>query len=192
VLGDSPMDLVASDSESVVQQVEALSYLVQSYICVRGPSPEYPTHVTVMTTHQYHFLHYLHNILEKLMFQVSALDLTHVSKPSNYIQATNLLHDLREQLQSQSVTKSPIPNSVTTSFLVSLAQRPVSSRLPKCFPYACWFLLFGISSFSAFYLALMTLDMTREKATNWLVSILLSLCQSIFVLPPVKVPDNRQ
>ncbi|KAM4723014.1 polycystin-1-like protein 3 [Rhinophrynus dorsalis] len=187
VLGESPEDLMASNTASLLQHIDALSSLVKSYICVHGPNQENPTRVTVLKVHQYHFLHYLKKTLEKLQFQVASVDLTYVPKPINYIQATNVLYDLRDLLQSQSISGETLPNSLTTSFPAFTAQRTLSSRLPKCFQYLCWLLLFAISSFSAFYLALLTLDMTRENATRWLVSILLSLCQSLFVLPPLKV-----
>ncbi|KAM4614082.1 polycystin-1-like protein 3 [Discoglossus pictus] len=184
VLGESPTELVLSDYASILQHTEALSSLMQSYICVHGPNQENPK--IVMTPRQCHLLHYLNKVLEKLQFQVASLDLSYVSEPINYIHASNVLYDLRELLRGQNVTGAPLPDSLNTSFPVSVAKKTLSSRLPKCFPYMCWVILFVISSFSAFYMTLVSLDMTKDKATSWSVSMLLSLGQSLFVLPPLK------
>ncbi|KAM4614081.1 polycystin-1-like protein 3 [Discoglossus pictus] len=184
VLGECPTELVLSDCASILQHTEALSSLIQSYICVHGTNQENTK--TVMTPNQCHFCHYLNKVLEKLQFQVASLDLSYVSKPINYIHSTNVLYDLRDQLQGQNITGAPLPDSLNTSFPISMAQKTLSSRLPKCFPYMCWVTLFVISSFSAFYMTLVSLDMTKDKATSWLVSMFLSLGQSLFILPPLK------
>ncbi|KAE8608584.1 hypothetical protein XENTR_v10011539 [Xenopus tropicalis] len=186
ILGETPKCPVTSSSEPILQHVESLSYLVQSYICVQGPNQENSTQRNVMTAHQCHFLHYLHQTLTKLQIQVSSLDLTFINTPIHYIHATNVFYELRDQLQSQHFSSSPLPSSVTNSFPVPVAKNTLSSRLPKFLPYVCWFVLLAISSFSAYYMTLVSLDMTRQKATSWLISMLLSLFHSLFLLPPVK------
>ncbi|KAM8945969.1 polycystin-1-like protein 3 [Pelodytes ibericus] len=187
VLGESPTMPVGTNTDPLLQCMDELSYLIQSFICVHGPERENPTGVIVMTPQQCLFLHYLYKLLDKLQLQVSSVDLSHVAKPINYIQASNIIYDLQDLLRSQSVTGAPLPNSLTTSFPVATQQRTRCSRIPKAFTYVCWFFLFAISSFSAYYMVLISLDMTKTKATSWLISILLSLSYSLFFLPPVKV-----
>ncbi|CAH2324014.1 polycystic kidney disease 1-like 3 [Pelobates cultripes] len=185
VLGENPEKPVSSNTDPVLQEVETLSNLIQSYICVQ--EPQNTKLANVMTPHQCLFLHRLYKVLEQLKFDVSSVDLSYVAKPINYIQATNILYDLQDLLRSKNVTGSPLPSSVTTSFPVVTQQRTQCIKMPKAFTFLCWVLLFGISGFSAYYMVLLSLDMTKEKATSWLISMLLSFFQSLFVLPPLKV-----
>ncbi|CAJ0953971.1 unnamed protein product [Ranitomeya imitator] len=186
VLGESADDLPSPKSDSVLAYIETLSHLVESYICVPGESSPSIHHMTVITPHQCHFLHYLYKILENLQYQVSSVDLDYVPKPIDYIQASNILFDLKELLQTFNVSGAPLPSSLTTSFPVTTNQKRCC-QMPKFFTFLCWFFLFAISFFSAFYMVLISLDMTKDKATSWLISILLSLLQSIVLIPPIKV-----
>ncbi|KAM3920317.1 polycystin-1-like protein 3 [Leptodactylus fuscus] len=186
VLGESADELPSPKSDSVLAYIETLSCLVESYICIPGEKSQNSKHVTVITPHQCHFLHYLYKILENLQYQVSSMDLDYVPKPTDYIQASNILFDLKELLHTFNVSGAPLPNSLTTSFPVTTNQKRCC-QMPKFFTFLCWFFLFGISSFSAYYMVLISLDMTKDKAISWLVSIILSLLQSIFFIPPVKV-----
>ncbi|XP_056384123.1 polycystic kidney disease protein 1-like 3 [Hyla sarda] len=186
VLGESADDLPFPKSDSVLAYIEILSSLVESYICVSGESSQSNKHVTVITPHQCHFLHYFYKILENLQDQVSSVDLDYVPKSIDYIQASNILFDLKELLQTFNVSGTPLPSSLTTSFPVTINQKRCC-EVPKFFTFLCWFFLFAISSFSAYYMVLISLDMTKDKAISWLMSILLSLLQSIFMIPPIKV-----
>ncbi|XP_075692922.1 polycystin-1-like protein 3 [Rhinoderma darwinii] len=186
VLGESADDLPSPQCDAVLAYIETLSRLVESYICVPGESSQSSRHVTVITPHQWHYLHYLYKILENLQYQVSSVDLDYVPKPIDYLQASNILFDLKELLQSFNVSGAPLPSSLTTSFPVTTNQKRCC-RMPKFFTFLCWFFLFAISSFSAYYMVLISLDMTKDKAISWLISILLSLMQSIFIIPPIKV-----
>ncbi|XP_073440661.1 polycystin-1-like protein 3 [Dendrobates tinctorius] len=185
VLGESANDLPSPKSDSVLAYIETLSCLVESYICVAGESSQSINHMTVITPHQCHFLHYLYKILENLQYQVSSVDLDYVPKSIDYIQASNILFDLKELLHTFNVSGAPLPSSLTTSFPVTINQK--RCQMPKFFTFLCWFFLFAISFFSAFYMVLISLDMTKAKATSWLISILLSLLQSIVLIPPIKV-----
>ncbi|XP_040265345.1 polycystic kidney disease protein 1-like 3 [Bufo bufo] len=185
VLGESADDLPSPKSDSVIAYIETMSHLVESYICVPGENSQSSKHVTVITPHQCHFLHYFYNVLENLQYQVSLVDLNYVPKPIDYIQASNILFNLKELLQTFNVSGAPLPSSLTTSFPVTTNQK--RCQMPKFFTFLCWFFLFAISSFSAYYMVLISLDMTKDKATSWLISILLSLLQSIFLIPPIKV-----
>ncbi|KAG8562874.1 hypothetical protein GDO81_015846, partial [Engystomops pustulosus] len=186
VLGESVDDLPSPTSDTVLAYIETLSQLVESYICVPTENSQSRKNVTVITPHQCHFLHYLYKILENLQYQVSSVDLDYVPKPIEYIQASNILFDLKELLHTFNVSGAPLPSSLTTSFPVTTNNKRCC-QMPTFFTFLCWFFLFGISSFSAYYMVLISLDMTKDKAISWLISILLSLLQSIFFIPPIKV-----
>ncbi|XP_053305776.1 polycystic kidney disease protein 1-like 3 [Spea bombifrons] len=186
VLGENPTYPEGSNKQLPLKHLDDLSYLIQSFICVHRPTQENSTRIIVRSPQQCIFLHYLYRVLENLMIEVSSVDLSYVSKPSDYIQAANVIYDLREHLQNENVTGATLPSSLTTSFPVTTTQRTRCSRMPKAFTYMCWVFLFAISAFSAYYMVLISLDMTKEKATSWLISMLLSFFQSLFVLPPIK------
>ncbi|XP_072278815.1 polycystin-1-like protein 3 [Pyxicephalus adspersus] len=186
VFGDNPEDLPTPNGDSFIEYLKTISILIQNYVCVQGVSHDNIRRVTVITAQHCHFLRYVYKILEKLQYQVASVDLTYVSRPIDYIQASNILFDLKELLKSQNVSGAPLPSSLTNSFPVTVAQKRCC-RMPKCFTFLCWFFLFAISAFSGYYMVLISLDMTKDKATSWLVSILLSLFQSVFVIPPLKV-----
>ncbi|KAM9302017.1 polycystin-1-like protein 3 [Gastrophryne carolinensis] len=186
VLGESADDLPTSECDSIVDHLGTISHLVQNYISPQSTTQENTKCVTVITAQQCHFLHYLYKVLEKLQYQVASVDLSRVSRPIEYIEATNMLFDLKELLKSHNVSGTPLPSSLTTSFPVSLTQK-TCCQLPKCFTFLCWLFLFGISAFSGYYMVLISLDMTKDRAISWLISILLSIVQSVFFIPPVKV-----
>lgn len=64
----------------------------------------------VITAQHCHFLHYVYKVLEKLQHQVASVDLTYVSRPIEYIQASNILYNLKELLKSQNVSSAPLPS----------------------------------------------------------------------------------
>ncbi|OCT84453.1 hypothetical protein XELAEV_18022606mg [Xenopus laevis] len=113
-----------------------------------------------------------------------------ISVQSSFILAVvNIIIVQMFQLIQKQVTKVKLPSS---KLRVAPSPYPpakvdAKEQLIMFLPYVCWFVLLAISSFSAYYMTLVSLDMTREKATSWLISMLLSLFQSLFVLPPVKV-----
>ncbi|XP_063801546.1 polycystin-1-like protein 3 isoform X2 [Pseudophryne corroboree] len=185
VLGDSAEDLPSPNSDLVLDHIETLSHLVQSYICVQEESRD-SKRVTVIRAQQCIFLHYLYKVLQKLQYQVASVDLTYATKPISYIQASNILYDLKQQLQSLNISGTPLPSSLTTSFPVSTTQKRCC-RMPKCFTFLCWMFLFGLSAFSGYYMVLVSLSMTRDKAISWLISIILSFFHSVFLIPPLKV-----
>lgn len=56
--------------------------------------------------------------------------------------------------------------------------------------YSCWLLLGIISLASAFFIILYSLELNKDQATSWVVSMMLSILQDIFICQPVKVCDE--
>lgn len=59
--------------------------------------------------------------------------------------------------------------------------------LPWWCVFLGWFLLLSISGVSTFFTLLYGFEYGREKSTKWVMSLGLSLFQSIFILQPLKV-----
>ena len=60
-------------------------------------------------------------------------------------------------------------------------------RIPHCCVYIAWFLSFGTIMTSAAFTFFYSLMWGKEKANQWLTSILVSLIQDIFAMQPIKV-----
>uniref|UniRef100_A0A8C8RV32 Polycystin 1 like 3, transient receptor potential channel interacting n=1 Tax=Pelusios castaneus TaxID=367368 RepID=A0A8C8RV32_9SAUR len=63
----------------------------------------------------------------------------------------------------------------------------ITSRLPKETVFVCWVTVAAASLASAFFTILLSLQLDRQQATSWVVSMLLSLLQNIFIVQPLKV-----
>ena len=82
-----------------------------------------------------------------------------------------------------------------SQFFVSCSIRPVlvvqkkksTYWLPWWFVFVGWFLLFSISGVSTFFTLLYGFVYGKELSIQWVISLGLSLFQSIFVLQPLKV-----
>ncbi|XP_042616867.1 polycystic kidney disease protein 1-like 2 [Cyprinus carpio] len=59
--------------------------------------------------------------------------------------------------------------------------------LPWWFLFIGWFLLFAMSGFSTFFTLLYGFQYGRESSIQWVITLTLSLVQSIFILQPLKV-----
>ena len=60
-------------------------------------------------------------------------------------------------------------------------------RLPHWCVYIAWLGVFAVSFVSAFFVTLYGFQFGREKASQWLASLLISLVQDIFISQPIKV-----
>lgn len=67
---------------------------------------------------------------------------------------------------------------------------PVSFGLFKWLKYICWLLLGVISLASAFFVTLYSLELNKDQATSWVISMMLSVLQDIFVSQPLKVCEE--
>ncbi|KAL9972511.1 hypothetical protein ACROYT_G018833 [Oculina patagonica] len=60
-------------------------------------------------------------------------------------------------------------------------------KLPHWCVYIAWFGVFAVSFVAAFFVTLYGFQFGREKASQWLASLLISLVQDIFISQPIKV-----
>lgn len=62
-----------------------------------------------------------------------------------------------------------------------------SCWLPWWFVFVGWFLLVSISVVSTYFTLMYGFAYGREKSIQWVISLAMSLFQSIFILQPLKV-----
>nr|XP_016852885.1 PREDICTED: LOW QUALITY PROTEIN: polycystic kidney disease protein 1-like 3 [Anolis carolinensis] len=60
-------------------------------------------------------------------------------------------------------------------------------RLPSRWGFLCWGLVGTLSLASAFFTVLYSLQMSRERASRWALSVLLSVLQNVLLMQPLKV-----
>lgn len=74
--------------------------------------------------------------------------------------------------------------------LVKKKKSAAGCWLPWWCVFLGWFLLLSISGVSTFFTLLYGFEYGREKSIKWVMSLGLSLFQSIFILQPLKVCEN--
>ncbi|KAI3377578.1 hypothetical protein L3Q82_008747, partial [Scortum barcoo] len=117
-----------------------------------------------------------------LMMCLEKLDVNHFSSPEEYKQALNLINLLvrkAEMVFTSHVAYSPPP--------VKKTKKSGGCWLPWWCVFLGWFLLLSISGVSTFFTLLYGFEYGKEKSIKWVMSLGLSLFQSIFILQPLKV-----
>ncbi|KAF5919531.1 hypothetical protein HPG69_000130 [Diceros bicornis minor] len=70
-------------------------------------------------------------------------------------------------------------------------KKPIFNGLPRWLTYVCWLFLGVTSLAAAFFTALYSLELSKDQATSWVISMILSVLQNIFISQPVKVREKR-
>ncbi|KAJ1083633.1 hypothetical protein NDU88_003790 [Pleurodeles waltl] len=146
------------------------------------------TSTKVVSARHHHFLCYLKRALEMLHSDIQNVNPARMQIASRFAHFSSQLAKLTEDIRNKTLLPDIPSTSLRTGFPITdyTGSRSLSSRLPEWFSYICWFILFSISGFCAYYLILLSMTLTKEKTTSWVISILMSLFQSIFIMPLVK------
>ncbi|XP_033930769.1 polycystin-1-like protein 2 isoform X4 [Pseudochaenichthys georgianus] len=117
-----------------------------------------------------------------LLMCLEKLDERNFPSPQDYLQTlntTNILVRKAEMVFSSHLAYCPPP--------VKKRKKKATCWLPWWCVFLGWFLLLSISGVSTFFTLLYGLDYGRAKSIKWVMSLGLSLFQSIFILQPLKV-----
>uniref|UniRef100_A0A5F8G1V8 Polycystin 1 like 3, transient receptor potential channel interacting n=1 Tax=Monodelphis domestica TaxID=13616 RepID=A0A5F8G1V8_MONDO len=179
-------------SDSVTELIKLLSSLIRCHLERRGGQwqqtgssleNEVPENLRNLN-------HYLLKVLERLQFLCSTLVASPTRKAPDVLYSVSQLERLRELVETQILSMAQGSSSDITSFpmLDSEEEKPAfMNSLSKWSIYICWLLLGVTSLVSAFFTALYSLDLNRDQATSWVISMVLSILQNIFIIQPVKV-----
>ncbi|KAK9542862.1 hypothetical protein VZT92_000688 [Zoarces viviparus] len=118
-----------------------------------------------------------------LLMCLEKLDEKHFPSAQEYQQAlnvTNLLVRKAEMVFSSHLVYCPPPVKIRK-------KRSASCWLPWWCVFLGWFLLLTISGISTFFTLLYGFQYGKTKSTKWVISLGLSLFESIFILQPLKV-----
>ena len=69
-------------------------------------------------------------------------------------------------------------------------RKSTSNSLSRWLTYVCWLLLGVTSLAAAFFTALHSLELNKEQATSWVISMILSVLQNVFIIQPAKVHEQ--
>ncbi|KAM7406033.1 hypothetical protein PAMP_000438 [Pampus punctatissimus] len=118
-----------------------------------------------------------------LLMCLEKLDVKNFQSPHDYYQAlniTNLLVRKAEMVFSSHLAYCPPP-------VKKKKKRSADCWLPWWCVFLGWFLLLSISGVSTFFTLLYSFQYGKEKSIKWVMSLGLSLFESIFILQPLKV-----
>ncbi|CAK6973388.1 polycystic kidney disease protein 1-like 2 [Scomber scombrus] len=118
-----------------------------------------------------------------LLMYLEKMDERNFQSPHEYQQTlniTNLLVRKAEMVFSCHLTYCPLP-------VKKKKRRSAGCWLPWWCVFLGWFLLLSISGVSTFFTLLYGFQYGRAKSIQWVMSLGLSLFQSIFILQPLKV-----
>ncbi|XP_055477492.1 polycystic kidney disease protein 1-like 3 [Psammomys obesus] len=138
----------------------------------------------------YHFCRYLLQVLQRLKLHLDALGAAQDNHLSGFSEAVSQLQTLQELLQTQVLRREQGPCRPSTSFpILNLEEgkKPVSFCLFRWLRYSYWLLPGIVSLASAFFITLYSLELNKDQATSWVISMMLSVLQDIFISQPIKV-----
>ncbi|XP_042293729.1 polycystic kidney disease protein 1-like 3 [Sceloporus undulatus] len=191
--------------QQVPELVGSLCGLIRSHLLQGLEDPGAPPQERSRCLHSY-----LCRVVKDLEAQLRGLDWSSLPKPYDHLHAGDQLRQLWKHLEchlppiAPAAPEGPSPlghcccccfmrpsgwqGSPTAETLVQekTPGRP-SWRLPGRFSFVCWLLVGVLNLVAAFFTILYTLQMNREQASGWAVSILLSVLQSVFLIQPLKV-----
>ncbi|XP_036065860.1 polycystic kidney disease protein 1-like 2 isoform X2 [Oryzias melastigma] len=118
-----------------------------------------------------------------LLLCLEKLDGRHFPTPKDYqdaLSSTNLLVRKTEMVFSSHQSNCPPP-------VRKKKKESTGFRLPWWCVFIGWFLLLSISAISTYFTLLYGFQYGREKSIKWVMTLGLSLFESIFILQPLKV-----
>ncbi|NP_001034789.2 polycystin-1-like protein 3 isoform a precursor [Mus musculus] len=143
-----------------------------------------------VSENHYHFCRYLLQLLRRLKAHLEALGATQDHQSCDFSEAVSQLQNLQELLETQTLRRGPGPCRHSTSFPIlspGEGKKPMSFCLFRWLKCSCWLLLGVISLASAFFITLYSLELDKDQATSWVISMMLSVLQDIFISQPIKV-----
>ncbi|XP_076771978.1 polycystin-1-like protein 3 isoform X2 [Arvicanthis niloticus] len=168
-----------------------LSALIYSHLEDQGCHQQTESHQEDgVSENHFHFCRYLLQVLQRLKSHLDVLGAAQDHQPHDFSEAVSQLQNLRELLETQILPREPGPCRHSTCFPIlspEEGKKPMSFCLFRWLKYSCWLLLGVISLVSAFFITLYSLELNKDQATSWVISMMLSVLQDIFISQPIKV-----
>ncbi|KAJ7394975.1 polycystin 1 like 2 [Pitangus sulphuratus] len=109
--------------------------------------------------------------------------------PQSYTQAVHQVQHMKSLLEQRMTSSAPISEGWSLSpDLSGDDKKSVSSKgLPWWFVFIGWFLVAATSGVSGFFTMLYGLHYGKDNSIKWLISMLISFLESLFITQPLKV-----
>ncbi|XP_038661911.1 polycystic kidney disease protein 1-like 2 [Scyliorhinus canicula] len=134
-----------------------------------------------------HFFHYVNLLLKYVEAELQEMGLKTFQNPYTQIHATDQVQKII-QLIKDGVRSEEDDCSVKREDAYRKEKKNVYSKsLPSWLIYIAWLLVFITSGVSAFFTMLYSFDYGKEKSIQWLISMIVSFIESVFVIQPIKV-----
>lgn len=118
------------------------------------------------------------------------------SKPDSYNQAVlqvqGMKNLLKPQVSSCSISGLHTRSSSPTEGNSGDNKKCCQKGLPCWFVFVGWFLVVATSGVSAYFTMIYGLTYGKERSISWLISMVVSFFESLFITQPVKVRDGRK
>ncbi|XP_045843691.1 polycystic kidney disease protein 1-like 3 [Meles meles] len=177
-------------SHSINKMAQLLASLVSSHLEGHGsPQQAGPHPANVVPESHHHLSRYLLGVLQRLRSHLRALGPTQADRTRDVLDATDRLQRLQELLETHILPTEQGPSREATSFPMlspEEGRKPVAHSLRGGLTYLCWLFLGVTSLAAAFFTALYSLELTREQATSWVMSVMLSMLHNLVISQPVK------
>ncbi|NWR62094.1 PK1L2 protein, partial [Bucorvus abyssinicus] len=103
--------------------------------------------------------------------------------PQSYTHAVRQVQHMKNLLENQICSSA----SISESFSGDGKKSSSSKGLPWWFVYIAWFLVAATSGVSGFFTMLYGLHYGKENSIKWLISMVISFLESLFITQPLKV-----
>ncbi|XP_022098115.1 polycystic kidney disease protein 1-like 2 isoform X2 [Acanthaster planci] len=135
---------------------------------------------------------YLHSCLDRLVDDLDLLPHERFLSAEQYLMARQEARDLVLTVMTiRTPSSSPTDRSETDSqsktAFCKCSFKFLPNGLPHWFVYIGWFLVFSTTLVSSYFTMLYGLKYGKKRSIDWLVSLVVSLFQSVFFIQPLKV-----
>ncbi|XP_048825578.1 polycystic kidney disease protein 1-like 2 [Brienomyrus brachyistius] len=152
-----------------------------------GGSPERSNSVS---QRQRDYSEYLYRQLRHVEKELEVLDPSCFPNPRSYQQAVRQVQDMKgllegrlssKSLAEKHVVKTPCPPEQENK------KKCCQGGLPWWFVFVGWFLVAATSGVAAYFTMMYGLTYGKQKSISWLISMVVSFFESIFITQPLKV-----
>nr|XP_023646474.1 polycystic kidney disease protein 1-like 2 [Paramormyrops kingsleyae] len=152
-----------------------------------GGSPERSNSVS---QRQRDYSEYLYRQLRHVEKELEVLDPSRFPNPRSYRQAVRQVQDMKGLLEGRLSCMSPAENHVVKSPSPPEQEnnrKCCQGGLPWWFVFVGWFLVAATSGVAAYFTMMYGLTYGKQKSISWLISMVVSFFESVFVTQPLKV-----
>ncbi|NXN15255.1 PK1L2 protein, partial [Indicator maculatus] len=121
--------------------------------------------------------------LQQVEMELELLGPHKFQMPQSYTQAVHQVQHMKNLLENWLCSSA----SISESFSGDGKKSSFPKRLPWWFVFIAWFLVAATSGVSGFFTMLYGLHYGKENSIKWLISMVISFLESLFITQPLKV-----